>query len=628
MRTGATARALLVALAELDAWARTADVVDFLGADAMTRAHRDVVADALRGLALAESAGGRGRAASSTPSAAAASRWWPGCGRGWRCATVGSPTPWPRPRPPPTAPRGIRCSATSPWSAPGCCADRPRRRHPRAAREAGRRRLPPRGRGPGPRPRRPGRARRRRGAGPAQHVSGRLTGASPFARRRARWVPSRPIAASPCCSSSLPARPRRARRRRRRRRPARRRAADAVADRSARGAPRRPPPAHLRRRERRGLLVVRRHAADLPGDPRRRTAATRSSRMRRRRRASRRLVSTGKGRTTCSYFTARRRAHPLRLDPRRRAPTARRRPTAARATSGPLYAELRHLHRQRRRHATSKRLTDIAAATTPRPPSVRRTARSSSPRTRDGDLELYRMNADGSDVVRLTNTPGYDGGAFFIADCTQDRLARLAARRARRSAEYQRAARRGPDPRRPSSSSASPTPTAPTPARSPTSAPRRFAPVLLPRRQAHHLLVQLRRPQGPRVRPLGGRHRRHRPRAHHLHRRLRRLPDVLARRQAGWRSRRNRQPARRTPARPTSSSPTGSTARRGQGGGRTAAERFARDVRLARRRRPREGREPGSEGRARRRRLRSRHACGRLGVEPAASAAASASRSR
>ena len=54
MRTGATARALLVALAELEAWPRAADVVDFLGADAMTRAHRDVVADALRALALAE----------------------------------------------------------------------------------------------------------------------------------------------------------------------------------------------------------------------------------------------------------------------------------------------------------------------------------------------------------------------------------------------------------------------------------------------------------------------------------------------------------------------------------------------------------------------------------------------
>ncbi len=38
---------------------------------------------------------------------------------------------------------------------------------------------------------------------------------------------------------------------------------------------------------------------------------------------------------------------------------------------------------------------------------------------KDGDLELYKMKADGSDVVRLTTTPGYDGGAFFSADCSQ-----------------------------------------------------------------------------------------------------------------------------------------------------------------------------------------------------------------
>jgi TolB protein len=36
---------------------------------------------------------------------------------------------------------------------------------------------------------------------------------------------------------------------------------------------------------------------------------------------------------------------------------------------------------------------------------------------RDGDLDLYDMDEKG-DVHRLTNTPGYDGGAFYNADCT------------------------------------------------------------------------------------------------------------------------------------------------------------------------------------------------------------------
>jgi Tol biopolymer transport system component len=35
---------------------------------------------------------------------------------------------------------------------------------------------------------------------------------------------------------------------------------------------------------------------------------------------------------------------------------------------------------------------------------------------RDGDLDLYTMNADGGDVRRLTDEVGYDGGAFFSSD--------------------------------------------------------------------------------------------------------------------------------------------------------------------------------------------------------------------
>lgn len=38
---------------------------------------------------------------------------------------------------------------------------------------------------------------------------------------------------------------------------------------------------------------------------------------------------------------------------------------------------------------------------------------------RDGDLDLYRMDADGKNVRRLTSQVGYDGGAFFSPDCTR-----------------------------------------------------------------------------------------------------------------------------------------------------------------------------------------------------------------
>ena len=35
---------------------------------------------------------------------------------------------------------------------------------------------------------------------------------------------------------------------------------------------------------------------------------------------------------------------------------------------------------------------------------------------RDGDIELYSMEPDGSDLQRLTDRVGYDGGAFFSHD--------------------------------------------------------------------------------------------------------------------------------------------------------------------------------------------------------------------
>ena len=35
---------------------------------------------------------------------------------------------------------------------------------------------------------------------------------------------------------------------------------------------------------------------------------------------------------------------------------------------------------------------------------------------KDGDLDIYTMNVDGTDMRRLTTTPGYDGGPFFSPD--------------------------------------------------------------------------------------------------------------------------------------------------------------------------------------------------------------------
>ncbi|MGI9065238.1 MAG: TolB family protein [Pyrinomonadaceae bacterium] len=39
--------------------------------------------------------------------------------------------------------------------------------------------------------------------------------------------------------------------------------------------------------------------------------------------------------------------------------------------------------------------------------------------TRDGDLDIYTMDANGKNIRRLTNELGYDGGPFFSADARQ-----------------------------------------------------------------------------------------------------------------------------------------------------------------------------------------------------------------
>ena len=129
-----------------------------------------------------------------------------------------------------------------------------------------------------------------------------------------------------------------------------------------------------------------------------------------------RRVSNGTGRTTCGYFYPGGQADPLCVDARGVDASARRSRASRAATSG--------------RSTTAT--TSIAR--TP-------TARSSTPLTRtpgydaeatiapdglivftsvrDGDMEIYSMKADGSDVKRLTNRPGPDGGPFFSWDGKQ-----------------------------------------------------------------------------------------------------------------------------------------------------------------------------------------------------------------
>lgn len=131
------------------------------------------------------------------------------------------------------------------------------------------------------------------------------------------------------------------------------------------------------------------------------------------------LVSTGKGRTTCAYF--------LLGDERivyastdaysESCPTP---PDFSQGYVWPIDPDYELFVTRadgsapdERVRLTENRAYDAEATVCPEDGAIVFTS------TRDGDLDLYRMNADGSEVKRLTSTPGYDGGAFFSADCSK-----------------------------------------------------------------------------------------------------------------------------------------------------------------------------------------------------------------
>ena len=131
---------------------------------------------------------------------------------------------------------------------------------------------------------------------------------------------------------------------------------------------------------------------------------------------NRRLVSTGKGRTTCSYlFPGGKKI--LYSSTHLASPACPPKPDYSRGYVWPIEATYdiftadwdgRNL-----KQLTTQQGYDAEATLSRDGKKIVFTS------TRDGDLDLYSMNADGSGVRRLTNEPGYDGGAFFSADGRQ-----------------------------------------------------------------------------------------------------------------------------------------------------------------------------------------------------------------
>ncbi len=131
---------------------------------------------------------------------------------------------------------------------------------------------------------------------------------------------------------------------------------------------------------------------------------------------NRRLVSTGTGRTTCSYFLPGDQQI-VYSSTHLGSPDCPPVPDHSRGYVWPLYADY-DIFRANADGSEVVRLTttpgyDAEATVSPAGDSIVFTS------TRDGDLEIYTMDLDGSNVRRLTDQIGYDGGPFFSPDGTK-----------------------------------------------------------------------------------------------------------------------------------------------------------------------------------------------------------------
>jgi TolB protein len=131
--------------------------------------------------------------------------------------------------------------------------------------------------------------------------------------------------------------------------------------------------------------------------------------------SDRRLVSTGNGRTTCSYFYPDGRSI-LYASTHKGGEACPPAPSFEQGYVWPIY-DTYDIYR-----ANPDGSNLVPLTTTPgydAEATIAKDGRVVFTSLRDGDMEIYSMDGDGSDVRRLTNSPGPDGGPFFSADGSQ-----------------------------------------------------------------------------------------------------------------------------------------------------------------------------------------------------------------
>ena len=128
-----------------------------------------------------------------------------------------------------------------------------------------------------------------------------------------------------------------------------------------------------------------------------------------------RRVSNGEGRTTCGFFT-RDSKQIVYASTQGQSPACPPRPSMARGYVWPIYDGY-EIYKANADGTGTTALTKSPGYDAEG--TVGPNGRIIFTSVRDGDMELYSMAGDGSDVRRLTNLPGPDGGAFYSRDGLQ-----------------------------------------------------------------------------------------------------------------------------------------------------------------------------------------------------------------
>jgi len=128
------------------------------------------------------------------------------------------------------------------------------------------------------------------------------------------------------------------------------------------------------------------------------------------------MVSNGEGRTTCAYYFngGKKILYASTFANKKECPVE---PDRSKGYVWPVYAEYEiytaSADGKSIRNLTNTPGYDAEATVSPDGKKIIFTSE------RDGDLELYSMDTDGKNVKRLTSELGYDGGAFFSPDSKQ-----------------------------------------------------------------------------------------------------------------------------------------------------------------------------------------------------------------